>query len=78
MEKIMISMITIVIVVIFFWLLASIRAHLVMILEEFQARNKNWLKYQAPPDHFNCRSEHMPLKETPITKDMVNKIKNGA
>ena len=73
-------MVTIVIVVIFFWLLASIRAQLVMILEESRKGNNP----MQPPVHYNCRSDfksipgHELMPETEITKDMVNKLKNRA
>jgi len=72
MEKIMISMITIVIVVIFFWLLASIRAHLVMILEEFRKGNNPI--YKVDPEDNPQVTGHWKV-ETPITQDMVNKLK---
>jgi hypothetical protein len=70
MEKIMISMVTIVIVVIFFWLLASIRAHLVMILEEFRNANNSIVQAHGTFPHGKITGE------TPITQDMVNKLKS--
>jgi len=74
MEKIIISLITLAIIVIFFWLLASIRQILGRILDEFRKVNNPALH---PPFHLNCRSKTIPVheNETEITTEMVDRLK---